>query len=98
MSEFHRTTSTITAYKQRHGSWPVQLRLGSESIAFIVDQKGEPGIRALAEKMDLRVVPGRSISVGGRSVIDYEQALQLKMDPAQDTNAEVYRWLGIERR
>jgi hypothetical protein len=76
----------------------VQLRLGSESIAFIVDQKGEPGIKALAEKMDLRVVPGRSISVGGLSVIDYEQAPQLKSDPTYDTNAEVYRWLGVERK
>lgn len=98
MSELHRTTVTIDAYKQRHGSWPDQLRLGSESIGFILDVAGVPGIEALAEKMDLRVIPGRSISVGGRSVIDYEEALQLDKDPTEDTNAEVYRWLGVERR
>ncbi len=98
MSEFHRTVVTIASYKQHHGSWPTQLRLGSESIGLLLEAEGEPGLRALAERMDVRVVPGRSISVGGLSVFDYEKGPHFNPDTAGEPNAEVYRWLGIKRR
>ena len=95
MSEFHRLAMTIAFYKQEHDSWPTQVRLGPNQISQILDEYGPDGLQRISDHMDLRVISDWDISVGGRSVIHYEDFTAFK-DKAGDPKAEVYRWLGFK--
>ena len=95
MSNVHRLAMTIAFYKQEHDSWPTQVRLGPSQISQIIDEYGTDGLQRISDHVDLRVISDWDISVGGRSVVHYDDFTSLG-DDGEARKEEVYRWLGFK--
>jgi hypothetical protein len=91
-----RLNMTCAAYRGRYGDWPSQARLHPLILHDLANLLDEENFSRLATLMELRTRDRMGLSVGGRGVVDVDEAQAAPLD--EELLALTQSWLAVEYR